>query len=245
MPSPRPESDLATAQLALIQADNGYASARALLAQAMGLTRWGEFEVGDQSLLPVAGEDGPLEPLLSEAFAARPELASLHAQRRSEEETRSASRGGYLPSVAAKASGGEAGPQLDQTSSAWSASLTLSWSLYDGGLTQARVREADANLDALEAQEEGLRTSIRVAVEQAYLGVKAARSSVVAANEAQVNSREQLRLAEGRYQAGAGSIIELGDAQVAESNAAAQLVQAEYNLASARAALLRALARSG
>ena len=58
-----------------------------------------------------------------------------------------------------------------------------------------------------------------------------------------LGAREQLRLAEGRYRAGAGSIIELGDAQVTLSNAAAQRVQAEYNLAAARAALLRALGR--
>ncbi len=121
--------------------------------------------------------------------------------------------------------------------------MNLAWTLFDGGLTSARVREADANLDSLRAQEEALRTSIRVALEQAVLGVRAARSSVQAATEAEANAREQLRLAEGRYQAGAGSIIELGDAQVAASTAAAQRVQADYNLASARAALLRALGR--
>ncbi|HET6438852.1 MAG TPA: TolC family protein, partial [Anaeromyxobacter sp.] len=62
--------------------------------------------------------------------------------------------------------------------------------------------------------------------------------------EAETNAREQLRLAEGRYQAGAGSIIELGDAQIAASTAAAQRVQAEYNLAAARASLVRSLGRS-
>ena len=69
-------------------------------------------------------------------------------------------------------------------------------------------------------------------------------SSVQSAREAETNAREQLRLAEGRYQAGAGSIIELGDAQVTVNTAAAQRVQTEYNLAAARAALLRALGRS-
>ncbi|MGZ3425302.1 MAG: TolC family protein, partial [Polyangia bacterium] len=52
-----------------------------------------------------------------------------------------------------------------------------------------------------------------------------------------------LRLAEGRYQAGVGSIIELGDAQVAATTAAAQKVQADYNVSTARAQLLNALGR--
>jgi outer membrane protein len=60
-----------------------------------------------------------------------------------------------------------------------------------------------------------------------------------------VNARERLRLAEGRYQAGAGSLLELSDAQVALTAAAAQQVRAEYELAAARAALLRALGREG
>jgi outer membrane protein len=239
------KADLASAQLALIQAENGHASARALLAEAMGLEGWGELEVGDGTLPPVGGEEGPLEPLLAEALAARPELASLRAQRRSAEDGRSASSAGRLPSVSARASAGEGGARLDQLSSSWSAGLALTWSLFDGGLTDARVREADASLEALAAQEEALRTSIRVALEQARLGVRAARSSVEASAEAEASAREQLRLAEGRYQAGAGSILELGDAQVAASTAAAQRVRAEYDLASARAALLRALGREG
>jgi len=55
------------------------------------------------------------------------------------------------------------------------------------------------------------------------------------------NARERLRLAEGRYAAGVGSPIELGDAQLALTTAQAQAVQAQYNLSSARADLLAAL----
>lgn len=236
-------SDLATAQLALIRSQNDYANARAQLAQAMGLETWGEFEVGDDALPPVSGEDQALEQLLGEALAGRPELASLQAQERADQESRSAARASYLPTVSARATYGEIGPTLHDTQGVWTAGLSLTWSLFDGGRTSARVRETEANLDSLRAQEVALRTAIRVALEQALLGVRAARSSVQAATEAETNARERLRLAEGRYQAGAGSIIELGDAQVAVSTAAAQRVQSEYNLASARAALLRALGR--
>ncbi|HET6411621.1 MAG TPA: TolC family protein [Anaeromyxobacter sp.] len=237
-------SALASAQLALIQAQNAYATARAQLAQAMGLETWGEFEVGDDTLPPVRGEEGALEPLLEEALAARPELASLGAQERSAEESRTAARSGYLPLVSAQGTYAEIGPTPDATKGSWSVGLNLTWNLFGGGITSAKVRESEANLDSLRAQEVGLRTSIRVALEQAVLGVRAAISSVDAAKEAETNAREQLRLAEGRYQAGVGSIIELGDAQVGASNAAAQRVQAEYNVSAARAALLRALGRA-
>jgi outer membrane protein len=50
-------------------------------------------------------------------------------------------------------------------------------------------------------------------------------------------------LAEGRYDAGVGNVIELGDAQVALTSAEVQAVQADYNISSARAQLLNALGR--
>ena len=80
-------------------------------------------------------------------------------------------------------------------------------------------------------------------MEQARLAVRAAKATVAASAQALVNAGEQLRLAEGRYETGVGSIIELGDAQVAYTSAGQQQVQSDYNLAQARAGLLHALGR--
>ena len=52
---------------------------------------------------------------------------------------------------------------------------------------------------------------------------------------------ERLKLAEGRYEAGANDILELDDAQVTDANAKAERVQAVYDLAIARARLARAM----
>ena len=54
-------------------------------------------------------------------------------------------------------------------------------------------------------------------------------------------AQENLELAEGRYQAGVGSIVELTDAQAALTSARAQQVRAGYDLATARARLTRAV----
>ena len=50
-------------------------------------------------------------------------------------------------------------------------------------------------------------------------------------------------MADGRYAAGVGSIIELSDAELAAELAGAQEVGAQYDLATARAALCLALGR--
>src|SRR5205823_116954 len=70
-------SDLATAQVQLINARNNYSQSRAQLNQAMGVEGPIDYDVADQSLGPTPGEDSPTEQLLVEALKARPEMASL------------------------------------------------------------------------------------------------------------------------------------------------------------------------
>ena len=93
----------------------------------------------------------------------------------------------------------------------------------------------------LAGQAAALRLQVELDVEQARLGVQAAKATITAAEEALVNARDQLSLAEARYKQGLGSVIELDDAQVAYTTAAAQSVQARFGLAAARAQLRAAL----
>jgi outer membrane protein len=135
------------------------------------------------------------------------------------------------------------GFQQSEASTNWNIGLLLSWPFFQGGLTHGQSVEAQGNLDAASAQMQTEELQIRFDVQQALLDVQSAKVVISAAREALVNAKEQLRLAEGRYESGVGSIIELGDAQVAEASAAAQNVQADFSLASARAELLSALGR--
>ena len=248
----RPEIDLAqartdraNAEVQLIVAENAYVVAKARLNQAMGVEGSTDYRVADDALPPVEGEDGPLEALVAEALRVRPDLAALEAARRAQEATVSSARGGYLPTLGVQTGLTEAGPELDSMAWNWSASATLGWNLFGGGATRAEVREARAGLDAVDAEADALRQSVRLEVDSARLALRATKSALGAAEEALLNARERLRLAEGRYQAGAGSLLELSDAQVALTSAGAQRVRAEYELASARAELLRALGRDG
>jgi outer membrane protein len=105
------------------------------------------------------------------------------------------------------------------------------------------VYEAEQNLKSAAAALTVEQLQVRFDVDQAQATIIGNRESVVAAQDALVNAKEQLRLAEGRYQAGIGNIIELSDAQVAATSAAAQLVLAQFNLSAARARLVAALGR--
>lgn len=244
----RPEIDLAQARTAVanarvqvVTAVNSQAVASAQLEQAMGLTAHAQYDLADSALAPVAGEDGTLQGLVDNALAVRPELATLQRQRRAQELTIAALRGGFGPSLSANGAATEAGLEIDHMVPNWFVGLSLNWNFLQGGLTKGQIHEANANLTALAAQEDNLRLTVRVEVEQAQLGVRAAKETISASQDALLNARDQLRLAEARYAQGLGSVIELGDAQVAVTAAAAQDVQARFNLSAARAQLMSAL----
>lgn len=244
----RPEIDLAqartdraNAQVQLINAQVGYDTNKALLNRAMGVERGTDYEVAEPPAGAVPGEEGTTDALLPTALAGRPDLLVLARQIEAQELTASAIKGAYAPSLAASGSINESGPAVDEMRRGWNLRLTLNWQLFGGGITREQLAEARASTAALRAQYDLQRQQIRAELEQARLSVRSSKAAITAAHEAAENARIRLTLAEGRYQAGVGNAIELGDAQLALTAAAGQEVQAMYNLALARARLLQAL----
>ena len=247
----RPEIDvvqsrtqLANGRVQLITAQNDYEISKAALNQQMGVVADTNFEVGEEDLGPLQDEDLPVDVAIKKALAQRPELASLAKQKEAQEITIRASKGAYGPSLQATAGLTGAGTELDSLVPNWTVGAALNWPILSGWQTHGVVHEAEATLTNLAAQVDQQQLQVSYEVQQAWLQVKANREAIDAAREALTNAREQLRLAEGRYQAGTGNIIELNDAQVAATTAAAQVIQADYNLATARAQLLAAMGRT-
>lgn len=254
-------ADEANARVQTIRAENGYAVARAQLNEAMGTTGDTDFDVADETFPPLPGEGTGTEmgSLIDEALHARPDLAAMDAQIHAQELTLRATRNGYWPTLNLIAGAESAGQSFEKSHElvgfgnvissggmAWNlwAGVQLTWPIFQGFLTRGQVHEADATLDGLRAQHDALVQQVWVAVQQAALAVGAAREALVAAGQALAGAQARLRMADGRYAAGVGSIIELSDAELAAALAGAQEVGAGYDLATARAALCLALGRS-
>ena len=261
----RPEIDLAqsratsaNARVGTIRTENDFTAARAELNQAMGVAGDTDYDVADDGFPPVPGETGPLGALIDEAIRARPDLAALDHRVRAQELAARAVRGNYWPSLNLIGAARDEGQSLEQTrrlegftvitngGMAWNVwgGVQLSWPLFQGLLTRGQVREADAEVAAARAERDGLVNQVWVAVQQAVASVRSAQEALVASDQALAAARERLRLADGRYTAGVGSIIELSDAELGSTTAGAQRVAAEYALATARAALVLALGRT-
>ncbi len=237
-------ADLATAELQLVNAKNNYEQAKALLNQAMGVEQSTDYDVADQGLTRLPDEDASEEKLVQAAYDARPEVKSLVKTSQSQAKLIDAAKGTYLPSLGVSTGFSDKGTDLHDMTWNWNAQAVLSWSIFQGGLTRAQVREAEANLAVADAQLASERNQVRLEVVQAHLAVIAAKASVETNAKIVQNQKIRLRLAEGRYQAGVGSIIELQDAQVAVTTALGNAVQADFSLSVARAQLMKALGRA-
>jgi outer membrane protein len=234
---------LANAKFQLISAEGSYATAKAALNQTMGVLWPTTYDVANDDLAAVNGEAGPVESLIDQATSTRHELTALDKQVEAARFTEIATHGGYGPTVGVSTTLSEAGTQLGSMTWNWNAQAQANWPLFEGGITTAKLREAQATRLALEAQREGLRQSVRLEVQRARISIETALAGLAAASEVVASAEERLGLAEGRYAAGVGTLLELSDAQLGATTAAAQKVQAQYTLASARAQLLLALGR--
>jgi outer membrane protein len=246
----RPEIDLAqartdraNAQVQLIRAEANYSAAKAQLNLAVGVERSTDFEIADETLPPVDVEDKDLDTLADEGRKARPDVVALERLVRAQELIIRSTWGGFGPTLSASMGLTDSGGDITNLAWNWNATLNVNWNLFGGLLTWSQVKEQKAQLASIKAQLDAARQQVRLDVETARLAVKAAKGSITAATEALINARERLRLAQGRYTAGVGNSLELSDSQLALTNAAAQKVQADFDLATARAQLLRALGR--
>jgi outer membrane protein len=246
----RPESDLAEARtqkanawVQVISSENAYELAKARLHAMLGASGSMDYEVAEEMLPSLEGEDGPMEPLLEEALRARPEFMGLEHQLRAQLAELKARRSASLPSVSASANVVDRATGLKRHFWNLGAAINLSWPVFDGHLAVARVRETEAEQAATEAQKMELLLQLRLELEQARLAVRGAKATLDAVKPAMEAATHRYRLAEGRYATGVGSHLELAEAQVAWLAAATLKIQAEYSLASARVLLLKALGR--
>jgi outer membrane protein len=242
------ELNLANAELALLRARNGFDLAKVALNQAMGIEGPTDFDVAEPAEQTLGDESSAVDDLMPEALRGRPEYLRVEAEVRAQEASRRIAKSGYFPAL--QAFGNFSGTKVSDTKNGdfdwglnWYVGAGLTWNLFNGMFTQRQVEDVDAGLEGLAAQRDLVRQQIRSELEAQLLAVGQAKESLRVSDRAVVTGEERLKLAEGRYQAGAGDILELDDAQVAYSNAKAQRVTAQYDLATARARLAHALGK--
>jgi outer membrane protein TolC len=239
------QSRAANARSALSQAQSNEAVALANLRAAIGWLDPSRQPVVDPRWpTPTDQEPPDLATLVDTARKNRPEIVAADRTIAAADASLEAAHYERRPILSANASAlyqpktGDWNPQPQ-----WTAALSLSWFIYDGGKSHADVHVANANRESAIASRDALLVSLTSALEAARAQIVANRANVQASTEAVTAAQAQLKLAEARYAQGLGSQIELADAQTAVTTAEGNLVQAEWQLAEAWANLRRATAQ--
>jgi TolC family type I secretion outer membrane protein len=114
-----------------------------------------------------------------------------------------------------------------------SASLTLSWLLFDFGTRSAALENARQLLDAATSTLDATVQTVFLTALQAYYGAQASRSALLAAKESEKAAQQSLTAAQTRYKAGTATLADQLQAQTAFSQAILNRVKAEGTLQSA------------
>ena len=233
------EVNLSNARLAQIRAENSVQIARVTLKNAMGSPDLPDFSIVDTLAFqkyPVTFEDA-----VQRAYTNRPDLQSTLARKEAFKEAVSLARTGYYPTLTGNANVSRVDSNYPPEKSGWSAGVTLNFPLFSGFLTNYQVKEAKENLNVQKANEETLRQSILLDVQQAYLNLRALDDGVVVAELTVRQAQENYEIVNGRYNAGVGSPLDVTNALVVQSNAKTNYIAALANYKIAEAALLKAM----
>ncbi|HSE91099.1 MAG TPA: TolC family protein [Candidatus Binatia bacterium] len=239
----RAESNLYLAEANLITAQNAVKVAWAILKNAMGLRELPERPlVEDVTMTPIPYA---LDEAKQIAFGSRPELKSFDAQRRAQDQLIAVARRGHLPDLLFDANYRRSNSSTAENTfpllGGWQVGLSLLIPIFDGFRTTNRVQETLHTYYVIKSQEELQRQQVALDVEQAYLRLVELQERIKA-NESALNaSKENLDLANGRYQVGVGSIIEATDAQTLYTEAQTTYIRTLYDYKIAEAQFIRAI----
>jgi outer membrane protein len=225
------------AELAVVRAQSTVAQQRARLATAMGLQQPVTAALTDVTptteALPPAPDD-----LLRQAQIQRADLSAAQAQQHAAQQFASSEKRLSYPTLNVLAAAGEV-PFHDHTlhDDYAAAGFNLNVPIFNGGLFAARRAEADLEANAQSRDVQQLQLEVSEQVRDAWYQADEAYRSLNVTDRLVAQSKEALRLAQDRYDAGLGSIVELNEAQLNETSAEITAASATYTYLSRRAEL--------
>jgi multidrug efflux system outer membrane protein len=126
---------------------------------------------------------------------------------------RSIEKADYYPKVVGAADFGASGPHPGNSTDTYNFGAGLSIPLYQGGLREARIREASAKVRESELRLEQIRRDREADVLSALAALKQTAEAQRAARSDLAQSRATLNVSEARQQTGLGSQLEVTEAR--------------------------------
>ncbi|MFL5271200.1 MAG: TolC family protein, partial [Anaeromyxobacteraceae bacterium] len=233
----RAEIDRARAEQDLKRAQNSYLGAKVAISTLLD-RREADFEVEVPPPPQVPGDQAVLE---EGAARDRFDVLATGEQVTVAQKNRDATVATYLPTLGAfgRYQYSNAAGFTGETTT-WAIGLALNWNLFDGGLREATLRENEARVAEANAVRGATLARARDEVLRTRLDLDSALANRLKAKEQVDLARENQRLVDVNYKAGAATYIEVSDANTALLNAELSQVSEELNADLAAVRLLKA-----
>jgi len=223
---------LAQAKLLQIRTQAGVEQAFAELTRALGLDQQQPFKLNDEPL--PASPPADSAEMVAQAFQQRPELAGSRLERQSAYKFELAERDLAYPTVSLIGVGGFI-PYIHQLTTQTvppeyeSAAVNVEIPIFNGGLFGARRDAARFKAQAADQKVRDLEQSIARDVRVAWSDADTAYHQLDVTAELLRQATMALDLAQGRYNLGLSSIVELTQAQLNLTQAEVESLSAKYD----------------
>ena len=189
-------------------------------------------EIPDPALHPPdpTPEEGPGETdvLVGKALSARPELDSIRALIEAAQKRIQTERGGMLPRLGMGAEYQWNTETFNEMEGSWLVGIDATWSLFEGGATLSKIREARVRLKEIEARGEQMALDIALEVHQATLAVKETAEKIRVAAERRKWAEMALKDVRRRYRNQMATVDTLLQSEVAFNQADVSYTAALY-----------------
>lgn len=222
---------LANAKTTAITADNNVAVAESNLNNILGLPLETKLNLADHQL-PFDTYNISLQEATDYAMKYRPEVLQAAIAVQEAERNIDIANAGNRPTVAITGGNDWADntfPGIDANKRSWKVAAGVTYSLYDGGATKAKVNQAKQDLLVARETEQKTREAVQLEVKQAYLNIRSAAQKVEETQTVVDQARENYRIQNIRYQAGVGINLDVLDAQLSLNEAQVNHIQALYD----------------
>ena len=224
------------AELAVVRAESSVQQQRTRLSSAMGQLQPVTATLVEEQL----PSQPPPDPssYLALADAQRADLNAAIAQQHAASRFADSERRLNYPTLNALGAAGQI-PFHDRTlqGNYAAAGFNLSIPVLNGGLFAARRTEAELESTARTRDAEEVKLEVNEQVQNDWSQAMEAYRSLDVSARLVAQSKESLRLAQARYQAGLGSIVELNEAQLSETSAEINAAGVTYTYLTRRAEL--------
>jgi outer membrane protein TolC len=228
------------ADLAAETTEGNLQTSRGALALSLGIPANLPYDIDSTAgQVPVSVLTDSVDAVINEAVAARPDLAAARAEFEASRSRISAVRANRLPSLVLNGTGGRTyTTNLPQGGNNYTVSLGLRIPLFAGFSRLYDERQAAAQADADAARADLLGQQVVYQVFSSYHSLQTAARRVRTAQDLIASAEQSTEVAQGRYRAGVGSVLDLLSAQTALADARAQQVLArlEWNTSLAQLA---------